>query len=175
MEQLRLACLHPQMTQYWRGLANELQLAQVLRRARGCSADNYISCAHAGVSADTKKAIRRRSKPLCIIVERVESTAGQRQAASQLGCLDAAETLGNVMSRSIMSLDPVCTSAAGWDAVDGGDHGAHGGAKADRGAGRRAQAVRAAQRAGGGAHGAGRRRRRLQVALDSSSGIHIAV
>lgn len=30
MEQLRLACLHPQMTQYWRGLANELQLAQVL-------------------------------------------------------------------------------------------------------------------------------------------------
>lgn len=29
MEQLRLACLHPQMTMYWRGLANELQLTQV--------------------------------------------------------------------------------------------------------------------------------------------------
>lgn len=29
MQQLRLACLHPQMTEYWRELAGELQLDRV--------------------------------------------------------------------------------------------------------------------------------------------------
>ncbi len=38
MQQLRLACLHPQMTEYWRELAGELQLDRVrcLEGLRSC-------------------------------------------------------------------------------------------------------------------------------------------
>jgi hypothetical protein len=50
MEQLRLACLHPQMTQYWRGLANELQLAQVPRSTQD-SAPAALTPAHPACSS----------------------------------------------------------------------------------------------------------------------------
>lgn len=87
MEQLRLACLHPQMTQYWRGLANELQLAQVVRLASIKSITPTPMRARAGsLGASAHGA----GCPLQWSCEQFwgawESTAGRRQAALWREC-----------------------------------------------------------------------------------------